>query len=100
MRLRYYFIIRKKLLQCTFLQACMIIGKEVHTVSDAKKAASALLTKGCKSVILTLGSQGAVYASSAAQQEPIHVPAPKVQALDTTVRISAVCFADKLQLSF
>lgn len=63
----------------------MIIGREVHTVSDAKKAASALLTKGCKSVILTLGSQGAVYASAAAQLEPIHVPAPKVQALDTTV---------------
>jgi len=63
----------------------MIIGAaEVHTVSDAKKAVTALISKGCKSVILTLGSQGAVYASLTAK-DPLHVPAPKVQALDTTV---------------
>ncbi|XP_059485750.1 ribokinase-like [Neocloeon triangulifer] len=64
-------------------EASMILGGgNVNTILEAKNAVGQLLEKGCKSVILTLGSQGAVYASNS--EVPIHVAAPQVQAVDTT----------------
>lgn len=45
-----------------------------------------ILRKGCKSVIVTMGKDGALYASKEAP-DPVHIGAPKVSAKDTTVRI-------------
>ncbi len=58
----------------------------VGSVEDAKKIVTHLLTLGPKTVIITLGEKGCVYATTDCPQ-PKHVPCPKVQALDTTVRI-------------
>lgn len=53
-------------------------------LSNAQKAIDSLLEKGCQSVILTLGPEGAVYAS---KKEPsmLHVSTEKVNPVDTTV---------------
>lgn len=50
---------------------------------DGKIAIEKLLEKGCQSVLLTLGPSGVVYAEK--DKPIIHVPAPKVTAVDTTV---------------
>lgn len=48
---------------------------------EAETAATALILKGCKSVIITLGAQGALYLS---KSEKIFVASPKVQSVDCT----------------
>lgn len=42
-----------------------------------------LLKKGCKSVLLTLGPEGALYGTK--EKAPIHIKSPKVTAIDSTV---------------
>lgn len=51
---------------------------------EAKAAVDVLLKKGCNSVILTLGQEGAIYASRVSPK-PVQIYAPKVNAIDTTV---------------
>lgn len=41
------------------------------------------MKKGCNSVLLTLGSQGSLYASQS-DNTPIHIPTIGVEAVDTT----------------
>lgn len=53
----------------------------VQTVMDAQRAAEVLLTRGCGSVIVTLGGEGALYSTGDGH---IHVPAEKVTPVDTT----------------
>lgn len=53
----------------------------VKTVQDAQHAAKILLSKGCSSVLITLGAAGALYSTSS---ENIHVPAYEVTPVDTT----------------
>ncbi|KAJ2951815.1 hypothetical protein O0L34_g13978 [Tuta absoluta] len=53
------------------------------SLSNAADAISKLLSFGCESVIITLGENGAVYASKQNEQ-PIHVISEKVSAVDTT----------------
>ncbi|XP_076049148.1 ribokinase [Oratosquilla oratoria] len=64
------------------MEAETLIQKSVKTISEAEEAAKLLLAKGCKSVILTLGEEGALYLNSNGQK--VHVPAPKVTPVDTT----------------
>ncbi|XP_064623157.1 ribokinase-like [Lineus longissimus] len=70
-------------------------GLPVATVDEAKMATKFLLGKGCKSVIVTLGEGGCVYASLE-EKEPKHLPAKKVKAVNTTgagdAFIGALCF--------
>jgi len=51
----------------------------------AENALKALLNKGCNTVILTLGENGALIGNKDSQKIT-HVPAPKVKPVDTTVR--------------
>ena len=59
-------------------------GLTVTSASDAQAVIAILLERGCQIVIVTLGTQGAVFATKD-QTEAIHVPTRSVQAVDTTV---------------
>ncbi|VDM55837.1 unnamed protein product [Angiostrongylus costaricensis] len=56
-----------------------------HTLDDAKKAAAQMLTMGPQYSIVTLGSKGCVLATKDGP-EIVHIPVPKVTAVDTTLR--------------
>lgn len=58
-----------------------ICGIEPSTTESIFQAGQFFLRKGCKSVIITLGSKGAAYISTAKQ---VIIPAPKVDAVDST----------------
>ena len=62
-------------------EAEIITGLPVHTLEEARACASALLNKGFRKVVLTLGARGALFADSTGQ---IHVPPFPVTAIDTT----------------
>lgn len=66
------------------MQAEIITGMKVPGVQEAKTAAKLILQKGCQVVIVTLGENGAVVISKS-DDEAVHIPTPKVQAMDTTV---------------
>ena len=59
----------------------VITGVHVETVEDARAAAADLLDKGVGQVVITLGTNGAVYVS---RDESCHLPAFAVKAVDTT----------------
>nr|CAD7452469.1 unnamed protein product [Timema tahoe] len=61
----------------------MIVRDNVQTVECAGQAVVKLLDMGCNKVILTLGHQGAVFATQE-DRTPIHVYSPKMKAVDTT----------------
>ena len=62
-------------------EATALSGLPVDSVASADAAATALLGAGVAKVIVTLGEQGALFATSSRSQ---HFPAPKVKAVDTT----------------
>jgi ribokinase len=62
-------------------EAELLSGIKVTDVTSAKLAAAAIRDKGVKNVIVTLGQDGAVVLS---EGEYTHVPAHKVEAVDTT----------------
>ncbi|MER3389141.1 MAG: ribokinase [Microcella sp.] len=68
-----------------------LAGLAVDSVDEASAAASALLER-CRSVVITLGGDGAVHASPSGSG---HVPAPRVTVVDTTgagdAFVGAVC---------
>ena len=60
----------------------------VETVEDAERTAAALLRRGCRAAIVTLGGQGAVYAD--AGHHCVHVPAPPaLEVVDTVVSVDS-----------
>ena len=61
-----------------------MLGTPVKTVDDAKLAAKKLHDMGCRDVIVTLGEMGCVVIEGSTSNVT-HLPAPKVEALDTTV---------------
>ncbi|XP_070576687.1 ribokinase-like [Ptychodera flava] len=61
----------------------LLTGLSVTSIDEAEKAGQCLLDKGCKIVIITMGSQGAVIVTSE-NRKAVHVPAKKVTPLDTT----------------
>nr|CAD7411420.1 unnamed protein product [Timema poppensis] len=64
-------------------EAGMIVRDNVQTVECASRAVGKLLDMGCNKVILTLGHQGAVFATQE-DRTPVHVHSPKMKAVDTT----------------
>jgi ribokinase len=62
-------------------EAEILTGIQVRTQDDAERAARALLEKGVQTVIITLGSRGAFVLSDSFIGL---VPAPRVDAVDTT----------------
>ncbi|KAF2368058.1 Ribokinase [Trinorchestia longiramus] len=68
-------------------KAEVLTGIEVREVTDAATAAKALLTKGCREVVITLGAKGVVRLdadSVAAGSDYEWVETQKVTAVDTT----------------
>ncbi|MFY1663483.1 ribokinase [Pseudomonas sp. Pseu.R1] len=62
-------------------EATALTGLPVDSVTTAQAAAATLMKAGVGKVIVTLGEQGALFATQASAQ---HFAAPKVQAVDTT----------------
>jgi ribokinase len=62
-------------------EAELLSGIKVTDITSAKLAAAAIRDKGVKNVIVTLGQDGALVLS---EGEYTHVPAHKVEAVDTT----------------
>ena len=58
-----------------------LIGRSVKNHDDAHAAAKALMSRGVKSVALTMGGSGAFIGNDS---EATHIPAIKVDAVDTT----------------
>lgn len=65
-------------------QAEILTGLAVNNPTEAGKAASVFLERGCQVVVITLGASGCVTLS---QKEPVpkHIPTEAVKAVDTTV---------------
>lgn len=59
-------------------------GIEPLTLDNAQEALNKLFKLGCNTVIITLGAEGAVFASRD-EPEMTHVPVEKVKPVDTTV---------------
>ncbi|XP_043273164.1 ribokinase-like [Venturia canescens] len=64
-------------------EAEVMTGLRPLNLSNAQKAIDSLLEKGCNTIILTLGSGGAVFASKN-ERSMVHVPTEKVIPVDTT----------------
>lgn len=64
-------------------EASKLTGLKVGTKAECQVAADALLAKGCRTVIITVGDQGAYFCTSS-NRLLTHVPAEKVDVEDTT----------------
>ncbi len=62
-------------------EASALSGLPVDSLETAEMAATRLIAMGASKVIITLGSQGSLFANG---QSFEHFPAPKVKAVDTT----------------
>lgn len=62
-------------------EAAILTGQSVTTPTQIESAARALLARGVRAVVITLGERGALWATRAQMQI---VPAFRVQAVDTT----------------
>ena len=67
-------------------EAGMLSGQRVDSLEDARIVATVLHERGIPMVVVTLGAQGALLATSdhAGKTQCIHQPAPRVQVIDTT----------------
>nr|CAH0107475.1 unnamed protein product [Daphnia galeata] len=75
-------------------EAELTSGLPVQSVDEAISSAKCLLEKGCKNhVLITMGDQGAVLLSRGATNKPVHIKAPSVPAIDTTVHRSRRLFS-------
>ncbi|XP_046909426.2 ribokinase [Dermatophagoides farinae] len=63
-------------------EAKLMTKLRVDTIDDCRIACKMILDKGCGSVILTMGANGALYVN---RHQALHIPVPnKIQPLDTT----------------
>lgn len=62
-------------------EASLLTGISLEDADFARRAADALLKKGVPHVLITLGAQGVLYATA---YETHHIPAPRVDAQDST----------------
>ena len=62
-------------------EAAFLLGSEVEGVDGALSAALGLLSLGPRSAVITVGEAGAVFADGESSR---HLPAPKVDVVDTT----------------
>ncbi len=63
------------------VEAFQLTGVQVTDLSSAQKAAQILLGHGTPTVIITLGAEGALLATS---ERMVHIPGLKIDAVDTT----------------
>jgi ribokinase len=63
------------------IEAAFLLGERVEGVDAALSGAPRLLSLGPRSVVVTLGASGAVFAD---EQSAGHVPAPPAEVVDTT----------------
>lgn len=69
---------------CNQVEAEELYGvKPVNSVPTAKEAVRAILDRGMKQMVVTLGAQGSV-AFTRGMDEPVHIPAQLVTVMDTT----------------
>lgn len=64
-------------------EAEILTGVSVKSLVDAESAIEILLSRGCSAVIITMGELGAVYGTKNLVK-PIHIPASKVNPVDST----------------
>lgn len=62
-------------------EAAFLLGEKMEGVNETLSAAPKLLSLGPRSVVVTLGSEGVVYADS---EETEHLSSPEVDVVDTT----------------
>ena len=62
-------------------EAAFLLGEKVERVDGALSAASELLARGPKSVVVTVGQDGAVFSDGESTE---HLSAPEVDVVDTT----------------
>jgi ribokinase len=72
------------------VEAGALTGLKVDDVAGAVTAARALLHRGCKAVVVTLGAKGAVYVDD---EQVLEVPALRVPVVDTVAAGDAFCGA-------
>jgi len=72
------------------VEAGTLTGLKVDDVAGAVAAARALLRRGCKAVVVTLGAKGAVYVDD---EQVLEVPALRVPVVDTVAAGDAFCGA-------
>ncbi len=63
------------------IEAKILTGLPVESIGDAKPVVDFFLKRGVKHVLLTLGEDGLIYGTRGVCD---HIPAPKVDAVDTT----------------
>lgn len=71
-------------------EATILTGIAITDIASASKAADALLQKGVRHVIITMGKQGAYFKSAVKE---FQIPAPTVVAIDTTAAGDTFCGA-------
>lgn len=71
-----------ELFVCNQVEAEELCGQPVASVPAAQRAALAILDRGPRNVVVTLGALGSVTAGP--DREPIHIPALPVDVVDTT----------------
>ncbi|MGH7394353.1 MAG: ribokinase, partial [Candidatus Methylomirabilales bacterium] len=71
-------------------EAALLADQPVRSVAEAEAAAARLLSFGCKAVLVTLGSQGALLLRPGGAR---HFPAFPVEAVDATAAGDAFCGA-------
>ncbi|MCO4204451.1 ribokinase [Aeromonas taiwanensis] len=59
----------------------ILTGMKVNTIDNIRTAAKVLLNKGLRNIIVTMGEKGSLWMS---QTDELHVPAIKVNAVDTS----------------
>lgn len=81
-------------------EASMLSGLRVDSLDDARIVAGGLSGRGIPVVIITLGAQGALLASTSptGETQVVHQPAPKVQVIDTTA--GGDCFAGAFTVAY
>jgi len=70
-------------------EATVMTGLSINSIEDGKVTCRELLGRGCGSVILTMGENGAIFMD---QNSIFHIPVPdQIIPVDTTVRIKLYC---------
>jgi len=81
-------------------EASMLSGQRIDSLEDARIVAKVLSGRGIPIVIITLGAQGALLASSSpgGDIQIVHQPAPRVQVIDTTA--GGDCFVGAFTVAY
>jgi len=81
-------------------EASLLSGQRVENMEDARVVATVLHERGIATVVITLGSQGALLITDDenGRARCISYPAPKVQVVDTTA--AGDCFVGALTVAF